>query len=104
MSGKELGESWVIVGPCGTVISLTNASSEYAAWQSLPQYDHTTAERQRVIDEHKAEGFTAVKVKIVKAEDYEALLEEAEEYRKLKEKTKNLWIAGFRQIMEGAKK
>jgi hypothetical protein len=37
-------------------------------------------------------------------EDYEALLKEVEEYRTLKERTKNMWIEGIRQIREGAKK
>jgi hypothetical protein len=64
--GETLGESWVIVGPRGTVISMTNASSEHYAWQAVPRDDHGVQDRQRVIDEHKAEGFTAVKVRLVR--------------------------------------
>ena len=62
---KILGDRWVIVGPGGTPISLTNATNEHASWQSLPLTEHTPEQRQKVIEEHKAEGFRAVKVKLV---------------------------------------
>ena len=65
---KVLGEGWVIVGPKGTVISLTNASCEAHAWGAIPTAFNTPEERNFIIAEHKAAGYRAVKVKIVEVE------------------------------------
>jgi hypothetical protein len=62
---EVLAESWVIVGPHGTVISLTNASCEARAWGAIPLDSDTPEQRSHIIAEHKAEGYRAVKVKIV---------------------------------------
>lgn len=41
---------------------------------------------------------------VVWKHDYDAIIKEVEEYRALKERTKDAWTEGIRKIREGAKK